>query len=165
MGLLVSENGLLRVVEYSEKRADLSFKFANIGIYCFSFAFILHLQEKKADLPWHYIRREIHGRAFWKFERFLFDVFCYAKKIEVFVEPREICFSPLKNEIGEDSFSTVKKDLLALDRKIYKELLGQSPPAKTFELSLAFHYLEHARQALAKKRHWIEGEYVDYVGL
>ncbi len=164
VGLLVSENSQPRVVEYSEKQADLSFKFANIGIYCFSFTFILHLQEKKVDLPWHYIRRKVHGHFCWKFERFLFDVFLYAKKIDVFVEPREICFSPLKNEIGEDSFSTVKKDLLALDRKIYKELLGQSPPVEIFELSLAFHYLESARQTLMKKRDWVEGEYVDYVG-
>ncbi len=164
VGLLVSDQGSLRVVEYGEHNVNLSFPFANIGFYCFKMEFISFLQGVKEKQPWHVVRKKMGSVSFWKFERFLFDVFLFTNKIGVFIEPRETCFSPLKNEIGEDSFFSVKKDLLALDRKVYKELTGKDAPVDVFELSLAFYYSKAAQQSLMEKKDWKEGEYVDYSG-
>lgn len=138
-GMLASDNGALRVVEYTEKQ-NQSFSYVNIGLYCFTASFIEKLGKENLFLPWHMAYKKVDGQKFgWKFEYFIFDVFVYAKKFAVLIQPRSECFSPLKNATGDKSLDSVQRDLLLKDRKKYEEITHKTPPEK-LELSFAFYY-------------------------
>ena len=153
VGVLASDNGSLRVVEYTELAKiakvvteEISFPLASTGLFCFTFDFIKKLVSLKQEIPWHLSFKKslsyppLEEKYAWKFEYFLFDVFAYAKKTSVLVLPRSLCFSPLKNAEGDNSLATVARDLLHRDRQIYKTLTGEEPPSEVFELSLAYSY-------------------------
>jgi len=138
-GMLASDNGSLRVIEYTEKQ-NQSFSYVNIGLYCFTTAFVEKLGKENLFLPWHMAYKKVDGQKYgWKFEYFIFDVFVYAKKFAVLIEPRSECFSPLKNAIGDKSLNAVQRDLLLKDRKRYEQITHKIPPEK-LELSFAFYY-------------------------
>ncbi len=134
VGVLVSKENRLQVIEYSEidpkeRAATLSsgllkHSYANISLFCFSMPFIqavatdyqqqlpLHLAQKQAAaLTIQDSRRDVETIKALKGEAFIFDVLPYAKHIQVVHYPREICFAPLKNQTGNDSPETVIKAL------------------------------------------------------
>jgi UDP-N-acetylglucosamine/UDP-N-acetylgalactosamine diphosphorylase len=156
VGVLVSEGGKLRVVEYFElplelrasrkQNGALLYPLANTGLLCARMDFIQKVgQEAALSLPWHLQRKQFFNETFWqdvwKFETFLFDLLPYAKKIHVSLYPREEVFAPLKNAQGDASLETVHEALLNADRRQYARVTGVPPPAeRLFELDPAFYY-------------------------
>lgn len=139
VGALCLKNGKVGVWEYSELSGETkNLHLANINLFCLSMAFAHRLAEK--TFPWHLARKKHNSAPIWKFETFIFDMLDYAEKVGVVVFPREQVYSPLKNAVGERSLKTVQESLLARDRAVIEQLTGKAPPARTFELSQAFHY-------------------------
>jgi UDP-N-acetylglucosamine/UDP-N-acetylgalactosamine diphosphorylase len=144
VGVVGLSNGRLKVIEYldlpeEEKAASRSDGFllwniANAGLFCFSMDFIEKVVA--VDLPWHLTRKG----GLWKFETFIFDLLDYAKKTHLLLYPREEAHAPLKNAAGEASLETVRRALLARDRKIFETISGLIAPERPFELDFAFHY-------------------------
>lgn len=154
VGVLVSQEGNVRVEEYSEREGknDVSDALAHTGLFSFSLSFIASLVgDPSKQIPWHLAHKQLPaGQCVWKFEYFLFDVLLYAKRVAVLLAPRSECFSPLKNREGENSIETVRRDLLELDRKKYREITGKEPPSDVLELSSAFYYpIEEKRASMA----------------
>lgn len=142
VGLVVSSDGQVRVIEYSEmpeqeRQATLAdgtlrHQFSNLSLYCFSLPFV----EKAAiyELPLHpalkaakYLSKEgkiVHSTEpnSWKFETFIFDVLPIAKKVNAVLYPREECFAPLKNFSGDNSVETVQLALQNQAKKILAKL-------------------------------------------
>lgn len=134
VGVFVEQQGALKVVEYSElpsglrySRSDgeqLLYPFANISLMSFSLEELVSLSQRTPCLPWHVAKKAssfLNERGerespqepnSWKFERFIFDCFPFAKKIGGLCYPRERCFAPLKNREGKDSPQTVRAALV-----------------------------------------------------
>ncbi len=167
VGMLVSEKGGLRVLEYSEKCGRKGFPLANTSIFCFSFPFITLLEKEGKKIPYHRSLKKgrfgLKGerKSFWKYEKFLFDVLPYTKKFAVLISPRESFFSPIKNLEGEKSLVTAREDLLYLDRQRYEALTGKKPPREFFELSPAFYYPKEGEEALWKEGGFWGAEYIE----
>jgi UDP-N-acetylglucosamine/UDP-N-acetylgalactosamine diphosphorylase len=149
VGVLMQDTQGLRVIEYTNLNEELKKDpklFANISRFTFS----LSLMERAAhvELPKNLAHKPTKiwtGEAYetkkvWKTEYFVFDVFPFAKKADAIAYPRAECFSPLKNPEGNDSPETVKKDLLALHRRIYKDVMGKEPDEAIFELDPILYY-------------------------
>lgn len=144
VGLLVEKAGKTFVVEYSEfpkdkweakdKRGNFVFPLANISLFCFSLSFLMQVSEKK--LPLH----KAFKSGAWKFERFIFDILPFAKKVDLILYPREICFAPLKNKEGMHSPITVQKALTDLDRKTLASITSLKIPETVQEIDPAFYY-------------------------
>ncbi|MBS0628352.1 MAG: UTP--glucose-1-phosphate uridylyltransferase [Verrucomicrobia bacterium] len=159
-GVLASDNGFCRIVEYTEKLQG-PFSLLNTGLFCFKVDFIERIGKENKQLPWHIAYKKISEDKFaWKFEYFIFDVFSYAKTISVFVEPRSGCFSPLKNAEGDKSLKTVRRDLLQKDRDRYTLLTGKDAPASDIELSFAFYYPKPEEIILWKEVKWPSMGYI-----
>jgi UDP-N-acetylglucosamine/UDP-N-acetylgalactosamine diphosphorylase len=160
MGVLASENGALRVIEYSEK-GEGTFFFANTGLFAFSMDFIRRLATEKKGLPLHAAFKKVDGVFVWKFEYFLFDVLLFTKKIAVLVRPRLSCFSPLKNGEGKDSFATVKQDLLQRDKERYKEITGGKEREGKIELCPSCYYLPVEKAVFLLEKKLPFGTYIE----
>ena len=131
VGLLISKNGKISTIEYSDfpdemaaKKDDeggLLFSTGSIGIHIFDRKFISKLGEDNEDfqLPFHKAVKKIStiddaGNSISldapngvKFEMFGFDALDYTSNAMVFETLRENEFSPLKNATGKDSPETV----------------------------------------------------------
>lgn len=132
VGLLVSKNGKISTIEYSDfpdemaaKKDDeggLLFSTGSIGIHLFDRHFISQLGEENNQdfqLPFHKAVKKIstidaEGNPITldapngiKFEMFGFDALDYTSNAMVFETLRENEFSPLKNATGKDSPETV----------------------------------------------------------
>ncbi|PJD96763.1 MAG: hypothetical protein CK425_05315 [Parachlamydia sp.] len=162
VGILVNETGKAKVIEYTEfpleereaRLPDGHFKhrYANISLFCFSMNFIRQATTSQTKLPLHAnlktassLSRENHRISSqkiqaWKFETFIFDLLPYAQHLRALVYPREECFSPLKNETGEASPTSVRASLQAQDRRILESITHLPSPVIPFELSQEFHY-------------------------
>lgn len=152
VGLLVEDQGSIKVVEYSEisvedrfqldSQGNLKFRYANLSLFCFSLPFVKKMSG--IDLPWHVAIKpsssEPGSPLYYKKETFIFDFLSFSKDISLLVYPREKCFSPLKNKSGSDSKETVKKDLEIYDLNLMSALTGKKWDSKPFELSAKFHY-------------------------
>lgn len=160
VGLLVKENGKVKVVEYSEfpekerlevnSDGSLKNKCANISLFSFQMDFVK--RKSLMNMPLHVAHKAISmlnkngkveypkGPNAWKFEEFIFDLLPMAEKVCGLLYPREICFAPLKNSTGEASPETVKAALEARDRAIYREVNGEPAPAGPIELPQEFYY-------------------------
>ncbi|MBA3721587.1 MAG: UDPGP type 1 family protein [Parachlamydiaceae bacterium] len=161
VGLLVKQNGLYRVIEYSEmpdkeKNAvdpsgNLLHRCANLSLFCFTMDFIDKVASKK-DLPLHSAwkcAKIINDQGLslmptepnaWKFETYIFDVFQYTNRIAALLYPRAQCFAPLKNGTGDNSLETVQKAIQEREKVIIKSLTGKEPPPIPFELAADFYY-------------------------
>ncbi len=102
MGVILEEEGKIRVVEYSEASETLKRLpglIGNTSLFCFSMDFVQ--TAASASLPWHIVQKEIvvgeKRIKGWKFETFIFDLLEYASKIEVLVYPRNKTYAPLKS--------------------------------------------------------------------
>ncbi len=109
LGLLVEKRGKLSVLEYSEQAHD-SWMMGSVGLFSYTMEFIEKIHT--TQLPLHLAKKKIEGHLVYKFEKFNFDLFPYAKSYIGVIADRKTCFSPLKNATGQDSFITVKEDLL-----------------------------------------------------
>lgn len=160
VGVFIQDQDKTKVVEYSEFPKDLYeakengaflFPYANISYFCFDLNFIESLAN--INLPMHlafksvpiYSREKeaiiINKEPFaWKFEKFIFDVLPYAK-VDLLLEERKFCYSPLKNKEGKASLKTVQEDLMALDKiKIESVTETKAPDIQPFEVDSAFYY-------------------------
>ncbi len=156
VGLIVKHNGHIEVVEYTEipedarnkrdQKGELLYNLANLSLFSFSMDFIKLTAHK--DLPLHRTRKEAptikdpspEAPNLWKFETFIFDALRYATTIKTLIYPRNLCFSPLKNGVGQNSLETVQQALLKRDREVFEQVTGSPPPDKPFELSQQFYY-------------------------
>ncbi|MCF6147620.1 MAG: UDPGP type 1 family protein [Candidatus Kuenenia sp.] len=134
VGVIVSLNGHLHVVEYTElsqedryaKNNDGSLKYdaGNIAIHIFSIAFLERLFQMETYLPYHIAIKKVpfidmkgklntpeENNAI-KFETFIFDILKHVKKGVIMEVARKDEFSPIKNTEGNDSPSTAQKDMV-----------------------------------------------------
>jgi UDP-N-acetylglucosamine/UDP-N-acetylgalactosamine diphosphorylase len=181
VGVIVSFQGKLKVIEYSElseecgkKDAEgrLLYPLANIGSFCFSMEFIKKHALHSEPLPWHVANKMVQAwdhqvlegkkkKQAWKFEYFLFDVFEEVQKAAVLVSPRETCYAALKNESGDKSIGTVQEALIAQDRRIFKKITGIEPPDSIFELAPSFSYGSSEQLKKWKAKSWPKLSYID----
>jgi UDP-N-acetylglucosamine/UDP-N-acetylgalactosamine diphosphorylase len=162
VGVLVNQEGQVRVVEYSEMDTEekaalaedgrLKHRCANLSLFCFSMDFVQRAAEKSDTMPLHkawkaakYLASDGSSQKpllpnAWKFEAFIFDLFLYTSRLAALLYPRSCCFSPLKNAAGEDSPETVKRALQNRDCEIIKEITGHRPAALPLELEASFYY-------------------------
>jgi UDP-N-acetylglucosamine/UDP-N-acetylgalactosamine diphosphorylase len=73
----------------------LLWRIANLSLFCFSLSFLLEMGSNSSlELPWHLA----YKKSVWKFETFLFDILLWAKKWDVLLFPRDLCYAPLKTK-------------------------------------------------------------------
>ena len=157
VGVLVKNNGHVRIAEYSEIPKELStarnedgsllFPLANLSLFCVSLPFIEELG-LKGDLllPWHtaFKKAPIYEdgkkiqKEVYKFETFIFDILPFAKQVDVLVYPRDDVFAPLKNASGDNSLETVQKALIENDRKILEKIYGYKNAKTSFRTRSVF---------------------------
>ncbi|ANH78652.1 UTP--glucose-1-phosphate uridylyltransferase [Candidatus Chlamydia sanziniae] len=159
VGILVQsyDSKKISVIEYSEIPQNerfavdfdgkLKYCLANIGLYCLSMDFIEHAAYQQLPLYKAYKRAKQWGQLVsseknaWKFEEFIFDLFCYSKRCQTLVYPRQECFAPLKNLEGNHSPDTVRQALSDRERQLFHKVTGkQLSPDTTFELEADFYY-------------------------
>lgn len=160
VGVFIQDQDKTKVVEYSEfpkslyeakENGEFLFPYANISYFCFDMNFIESLAD--INMPMHLAFKSvpIYSRDkesiltnkdpfAWKFEKFIFDVLPYAK-VDLLLEERKFCYSPLKNKEGRASLKTVQEDLMALDKiKIESVTETKAPDIQPFEIDPAFYY-------------------------
>lgn len=131
--------GRTRIVEYSELPPDGApdLKLGSIALHAFSLAWLrstlptwrgpLHRAHKKAAAwtPAGVVQPEAPNA--YKLERFLFDVFPSAPRVEVHEVAREREFAPIKNATGVDSLESSR---LLVEREVLRwhHLAGTQPP-------------------------------------
>ncbi|XP_016909224.1 UDP-N-acetylhexosamine pyrophosphorylase isoform X3 [Apis cerana] len=142
VGIVCKVNDIFKVVEYSEisketaelysNDGQLMYNAANICNHYFTVDFLysiakyhekeMELHAAKKKIP--YIdedgnRNEPKIPNGIKIEKFIFDVFKFAKNLAVWEGIREEDFSPLKNadSVGQDCPSTARNDVLKLHKK------------------------------------------------
>jgi UDP-N-acetylglucosamine pyrophosphorylase len=112
MGLIVQQNGLLKVAEYFLLQQEHS-GYSYMGQLALSTTFIRKAASLQA--PLHWVKKKLPVQAHevwaWKRERFLFDAFCVADKTAALCYPREMCYAPIK---GPESIAAAEQ---ALEKK------------------------------------------------
>jgi len=181
VGILVRTAETIQVVEYSELPDEekiaindaglLKHRFANISTFCFSMDFIRSLD--KEGINWHLAHKasayvdeggqtvktdDLHA---WKYEYFIFDVLPLSNKISALLYPRQKCFAPLKNRVGQDSVAIVKALLQQFDVETYEKISGVESPDRCFELSPAFYYPTEEIRYRWKDRELSDRTYVE----
>ena len=146
----------ISVVEYSEipdqerfartSTGDLTYKLANIGLYCLSLDFLAQVADK--PLPIYKVNKyakQLHPspaeKNAWKFEEFIFDLFHYSRRSQAIVYPRHECFAPLKNYAGNYSPATVREALRKREQALFTAVTERElSPNTIFELEADFYY-------------------------
>ena len=136
VGVVVSCNGHLQVIEYSElssedmhaKNEDGTLKFSagNIAVHMINIDFLGKICQKRNPLPYHVAIKKMsyldekgnvivpaENNAI-KYECFIFDIFKHVKKWAVMEVLREEEFSPVKNVHGDYSQTTAERDMINL---------------------------------------------------
>lgn len=163
VGVIVKNEGKAFIMEYTEMSpfefnafdsdGRLKHRFANISLFSFGMDFakdVVKLHYK--EMPFHKslkavkyldvdgLTKKANDPFAWKFEKFIFDVLPFAKKVKALLYPREETFGPLKNFSGMDSLIDVQSALQNLDRLTYFRISGLNPPSTPFELDPQFYY-------------------------
>lgn len=137
VGLLVKQEGGIRVIEYSELSEEercLPFPYANLSLFCLTMEAVKKLAH--VPFPLHVAIKE----QTYKFETFIFDFLPYLSHISTLSYPREACFHPLKNKEGPYSPSTVQAHMEKQALEIISSLTGHPVDIHPFELSQEFYY-------------------------
>lgn len=138
VGNFAKIDGVLQVIEYSDlpdelataKAADGSrlLDAGSIAIHLLSTKFVSDLTsgQERLRLPWHRAKKKVPhvdiktGKPIepqspnaTKFELFVFDALPLAKDPLLLMQPREDCFSPVKNAKGVDSADSARRDMIA----------------------------------------------------
>jgi len=138
MGVVVTIDGVTRVIEYSDLPADVAAQTdeqghlriwaGNTAMHVFQRTFLERAWQNDAVLPFHIARKAV---PFWtphngvvepeapnafKFERFIFDVLPWAERALIVEADRAAEFNPIKNRIGTDTPQTARAGLQALHR-------------------------------------------------
>ncbi|XP_026317391.1 UDP-N-acetylhexosamine pyrophosphorylase-like protein 1 [Hyposmocoma kahamanoa] len=148
VGVVCRVNGHYKVVEYSELTDEaaerrnpdgrLTFSAGNICNHYFSADFLLKICDYESKLKLHIAKKKIpyvdengirqkptepNGV---KMEKFIFDVFEFAKNFICLEVARDVEFSALKNAeaAGKDCPSTAREDLFRLHRKYIRQAGG-----------------------------------------
>lgn len=93
-GVLIENNAGLHVAEYNEQSVDGTYAYS--GLCAFTMAFAKRCA--KAELPWHIVQKTVDNKPVWKFEKFIFDLFPFAKSYKVIYQTRNNCFAPIKHK-------------------------------------------------------------------
>ena len=123
LGTIGSENGHLKVIEYSENPGDG--ELGNTALFSCTLAFAQ--KAAKAILPYHIAKKTLPNTlaTIYKFETFILDLFPLASTYRVLLSSRKKCFAPIKT----------KADLNEAEQKIemlLKNREGQPPETKEF---------------------------------
>jgi UDP-N-acetylglucosamine/UDP-N-acetylgalactosamine diphosphorylase len=158
VGILIKEQGRVRICEYSEFPEEEwpHHHFANLSQFCFSLVFAE--QHKDAELPLHIARKA----SYFKREYFIIDFVQLANDFHALEYPRAHCFAPLKNSEGDDSIGSVQKALQERDRLHWRELFSVDPENISFELSPQFYYPQAELLAHFSGRMPQENSYIEY---
>lgn len=162
VGVLAKENHKSLVVEYSELNprdrdaidtsGQLRYCLANLSLFSFTMDFVKSVTGSSSTIPLHKAFKAVkyldkQGNTIqadspmaWKFEKFIFDIFCEAKAVDALVYPREACFAPLKNFSGSDSLETVPYAIEASDRRVISAITGTPCEVSPIEISQDFYY-------------------------
>ncbi len=120
VGLVVRDvAGRHRIVEYSEVDPEEAapLPYGSIALHAFSTRWLRDLWQRGVRLPLHRARKRVRALApdgstrevqAIKLERFLFDVFPHAERVEFHEVPREWEFAPVKNATGADSLVSAR---------------------------------------------------------
>lgn len=133
VGVIGKLKGKVQVIEYSDLSRDemeacnpdgtLKYNGGSIAIHCFNREFLEREITENSYLPFHvafkkapYLDAEGHliyseAPNAYKFEMFIFDALGDAKSTMVLEVDREVEFSPIKNQMGNDSPLTAVRDL------------------------------------------------------
>jgi len=181
VGVVVQEHGKVAVVEYTElpyeeqkamdANGSLRHLLANLSLFVFEMTFIKKIAN--ASIPLHKAFKAVkyldgkghtvqadHPMA-WKFEKFIFDVLPLANQVEALVYPREVCFAPLKNFSGDDSFDTVSRALQQRDRQVLEAVTGMSCQTSAIEIAQDFYYPTEALLTAWKGKQVTQSCYMD----
>lgn len=134
MGVVVSVDGVTRIIEYSDlpddaaarvdARGRLKLWAGSTAMHAFQREFLERALVSDEALPFHVVRKVV---PFWKpdvgvvtpatpnafkFERFIFDVLPWAQTVAVVEADRASEFNPVKNREGDDSPETAKAALI-----------------------------------------------------
>ncbi|AGT64687.1 UTP--glucose-1-phosphate uridylyltransferase [Chlamydia trachomatis] len=146
----------IAVVEYSTlttkercaktTEGDLTYKLANIGLYCLSMDFLAQtayqpLPLYKANKHAKQLHPSTTEKNAWKFEEFIFDLFQYSEHSQAIVYPRHECFAPLKNYEGNHSPATVREAMRKREHALFTAVTERKlSPNTIFELEADFYY-------------------------
>jgi len=96
MGALVTREGRLEIVEYTELDPSMDPRYSYIGMMAFTLSFMKRMAA--VDLPLHWVWKKAGDRFAWKGERFLFDSLPFADEAAALCYPREKVYAPLKSK-------------------------------------------------------------------
>jgi UDP-N-acetylglucosamine/UDP-N-acetylgalactosamine diphosphorylase len=134
VGVIGKLNGKIQVIEYSDLSCDemeacnpdgsLKYNGGSIAIHCFNRDFLEREIVKNSYLPFHVAFKKVpfldeggHQLIYpqapnaYKFEMFIFDALGDAASTMILEVEREVEFSPIKNQMGNDSPLTAIRDL------------------------------------------------------
>ena len=138
LGQVVEIDNKIAIVEYMEMEKQKN-GFANTGLCCFDLEFF-----KKAafiKMPLHKVKKRKDNKMVCKYEKFIFDAYFLADKIQgVECDPRD-CFAPLKNKEGLNSIESVRKAMVNKDIDLIQKITLKKIEEELLELSCNFYYL------------------------
>jgi len=153
VGIMALKDKKPAVVEYSEipkelrdaqdSQKRLLYPWANISVFCFSLSFIHKAYEHSDQLAWHVanktvpsydpVTKDMVERHCKKFERFIFDIFAFADRLEAIAFPREKCFAPLKGGEGKEGVQSVQNMLSDYEKRLFQEKYNVKIEEDAFE--------------------------------
>jgi NDP-sugar pyrophosphorylase family protein len=103
MGVIVEKEGKIQVVEYTDLDPTQEYKYAYSGALVFKYSFFCKMAE--AELPIHWVKKSLDGKFVWKGEKFIFDVFPFARRVAPLCVYRDTHYAPIK---GPESVERVQ---------------------------------------------------------
>jgi hypothetical protein len=110
MGALVTREGRLEIVEYTEADAHTEYRYCYTGMMAMKLSFLK--QMAAIDLPLHWVWKKAGKEFAWKGERFIFDALPYAGKAEALLFPKSQIYAPLKSRENLEELARICKEML-----------------------------------------------------
>jgi UDP-N-acetylglucosamine/UDP-N-acetylgalactosamine diphosphorylase len=107
MGAICEVDGKINIIEYTYLSNNLDYKYLNAGLYTITFDFIKKAHDKK--LKYHLAKKRVVNDTYgYKLEKFIFDNFIFANRVNALLGKKEEIFAPLKDI---NSLKEIKKYL------------------------------------------------------